>query len=251
MSVRSEVRKVLKEHLLREADDDVVCSFGADFFHGARDGAICGSISAAALCFLSFRRLQDDQREVDFLSGVCRGQRNPHFSRWILLRGIRTQPMLTVGCIALGTTSILKMVKAYLANRRCVEFSQDDMDFNQLAQWSRTDSKVAEEFHKMCWDAVRRPTFSDEAKHNFYATAQKHGTSSSPTAPQAAKSRDESSSINRLLQTTEAQQSNGRLIHRLPTYCDGVAVAVLGSVMDCYLPQKPVQRYHNMRFGTF
>lgn len=240
------------EFLQRAAEDDIVCAFGPDFFFGARTGACAGCLFSAALCGYTFHLLREDQREVDFLAGLKRGQRSPDFSSWTLLRGFRTQPMLTTGCVALATTCVMKAVKCYLANQRCCEFFVDDIDFEVLLDMSKTDVGAA----------TLLSSFTQEGapSRETAGAPQPVASLSSRDAPRTAPVTDDCgahdavSTVSSLLQKHSSRPGRGlqaAQLYRPPTYYDGVAVAFLGSVLDCYLPQKPVQSYHHMRGGLW
>ncbi|CBZ25964.1 conserved hypothetical protein [Leishmania mexicana MHOM/GT/2001/U1103] len=239
----------MKQYLQQSMEDDVLCAFGPDYFYGARAGACVGSLFSATLCWYTFRLLKEDHREADFLAGLKQGQRNPHFSTWTLLRGLRTQPMLTTGCIALAITSAMKCVKCYLANLRCREFFIDDVHFDMISKLSETDSEARDFMATVSHNA----TGCGAGAHDAFPTFREDCSEGQPTqspAPRASASR---STVNGLFHTHSSRLDNkeSTLIHRAPTYYDGVAVALLGSVLDCYLPQKPVQKYYNMRVGTW
>ncbi|GET93187.1 hypothetical protein, conserved [Leishmania tarentolae] len=238
----------MKQYLQQAMEDDIVCAFGPEYFHGARDGACAGSVFSAILCRYTFRLLKEDQREVDFLAGLKKGQRNPHFSAWTLLRGLRTQPMLTTGCIALATTSVMKCVKCYLANLRCREFFIDDVQFNMMSDLSETDSEAAAFLATVSHVARGRAGAHDELP-----MLREDCSEGRPNHPHPTRVLAQASTVSNLLHTHRSwpDRKEFALIHRAPAYSDGVAVAFLGSVLDCYLPQKPVQRYYNMLAGTW
>ncbi|CAJ1993487.1 hypothetical protein conserved [Leishmania donovani] len=239
----------MKQYLQQAAEDDVVCAFGPDYFHGARAGACVGSLFSATLCWYTFRLLKEDQREADFLAGLRQGQRNRHFSTWTLLRGLRTQPMLTTGCIALATTSAMKCIKCYLANQRCREFFIDDVQFDMISELSETDSYAAAFLSTVFHNA----TGCGAGAHDAFTTLREDRSEGQPTQSPSPRASASTSTVNDLLHAhiSKLDSEKVALIHRAPTYYDGVAVAFLGSVLDCYLPQKPVQRYYSMRAGTW
>ncbi|KPA80015.1 putative mitochondrial hypothetical protein [Leptomonas pyrrhocoris] len=251
------------EFFQKAEDDDVVCAFGPDYFRGASVGAFGGCLFTTSLCWYTFRLLKADQREVDFLAGLRRGQRNRHFSAWTILRGLRTQPMLTVGCLALAATSTMKCVKCYLASRRCREFYHDDMEFAMLQAQSDDDPKAAALLEAMKREAVTVRTQISPLAVKSAAVSELHkmppsssSVVSSPVEVEAASvsSPSAGASVQELLKAHGAEKPNiypSKLIHRCPTFADGVAVALLGSVMDCYLPQKSVQKYYNMHVGLW
>lgn len=272
--VQDAAATAVAQFLQRAEDDDVVCAFGPDYFRGAATGSFFGVLIASTLCGYTFRVLKADQREVDFLSGLRRGQRNRHFSSWTLLRGLHTQPMLTVGCMALGATTAMKCAKCYLANRRCREFYCDDVELAILHERSADDPKAA-----ALLEAIEREGGADSSKTisplaiKSAAVAELHKTpassadsttsaassalplTSSPSATSAlSSSLKPGASVKDLLRAYDPKNmgaGGSKLIHRYPTFWDGVAVAFVGSVMDCYLPQKPVQKYHNMHGGLW
>ncbi|CAG9583639.1 conserved hypothetical protein [Leishmania major strain Friedlin] len=245
----SSLSAAMKQYVQQAAEDDVVCAFGPDYFHGARTGACVGSLFSATLCWYTFRLLKEDQREVDFLAGLKHGQRNPHFSTWTLLRGLRTQPMLTTGCIALATTSAMKCIKCYLANQRCREFFTDDVQFHMISELSETDLDAAAFLSTVLHNA----NGCGVGARNALSTLREDRSEDQPSMSPAPTASASTSTVNGLLHTHSSRLDSKEftLTHRAPTYYDGVAVAFLGSVLDCYLPQKPVQKYYNMRVGTW
>lgn len=262
-SPASTVSTAVAEFLQRAEDDDIVCAFGPDYFRGAAFGSFGGCLFLGALSIGTFRHLKADQREVDFLAGLRRGQRNRHFSAWTVLRGLRTQPMLTVSCLALSTTTAMKCIKCYLASRRCREFYQDDVEFALLHEESRRDPKAAAmlEAIEREAEATVSPTPLSPLAIKSAAVAELHKrpsptptTTESASAP-AVNMLKPGTSVKELLNANDASlRSAGnskKLIHRCPTFADGVAVAFLGSVLDCYVPQKPVQKYYNMHAGVW
>ncbi|KPI86748.1 hypothetical protein ABL78_4165 [Leptomonas seymouri] len=243
-------------------DDNVVCAFGPDYFRGASAGAFGGFFLTASLGWYSFSRLKADQREVDFLSGLRRGQRNRHFSSWTILRGLRTQPMLTVGCLALAATSAMKCMKWYLAGCRCREFYQDDLEYAMLELQSRDDPKAAALMDAIAREAAAERTPISPSAIKGAAVAELHklsnssyaSSSAAPTTSPSLSSSQAGASLQSLLKKHDPNPLGGgsaKLVHRHPSFWDGVAVAFLGSVMDCYLPQKPVQRYYFMHAGLW
>ncbi|KAG5488519.1 hypothetical protein JIQ42_00126 [Leishmania sp. Namibia] len=237
----------MSHYLQQAAEDDIVCAFGPDYFHGARTGACVGCLFSAALCWYAFRLLIEDQRQVDFLAGLKQGQRNAHFSSWTLLRGLHTQPMLTIGCVALASTSAMKCFKCYLANLRCREFFMDDVQFSILKDLSETDEEAAALLARLTHDVTGSNAVAHGASHKSQQE-QKQGRQTEASAPGNPPS---ASTVRDLLHAHTSAAGGGQLpfVHRAPTYYDGVAVAFLGSVLDCYLPQKPLQTYYNMRAG--
>nr|CAJ2481613.1 unnamed protein product [Leishmania braziliensis] len=239
----------MKQYLEQAAEDDIVCAFGPDYFHGARTGACASALFSATLCWYTFRLLKEDQRKVDFFAGLKQGQRNPHFPPWTILRGLRTQPMLTTGCIALATTSALKCIKCYLANQRCREFLLDDIQFDMLNERSETDAAAAAFLASVSLDATGG---SAGARGAFSTSAEPLSETQSTQSPVLRRS-SPTSTVSDLLHTHSSRLGSKEcaFVYRAPTYFDGVAVAFLGSVLDCYLPQKPVQKYYNMRVGIW
>ncbi|EPY34345.1 hypothetical protein STCU_01009 [Strigomonas culicis] len=210
-------RADLINYELQKEDDEVVCAFGPDYFNGARWGSAWGGLGSLTCCLLAYRRLRKDQREVDYDMGLRKGQANKHFSRWVVLRGLRTQPMLATGCVGLAVTSTFKLIKFYLSSARCSEFWFDDMAFEQMAPKEAEELKAY--YHSQTFVAGRDP-------------------SSKPAAPTTVAALMKQAEVARPPQNRES-----------PTFADGVAVGLLGSVLDCYVPQKPISRYYHMRFG--
>lgn len=229
-SVDPTLRSLLVQHTLREEDDTIVCAFGPDFFRGARDGAAIGGAFSTACCYWSFRRLKKDQAGVNADAGLKRGQRHPHLSSWTLLRGIRTQPMLTVGCIAMACTSVFKCIKFSLASRRCREFARDEEEFTTLLQASRTTPEAAAAFDKLCEGALSSTT----------------NASLPPPSSSAGDAASSQAVMDALLRSAGTVD---RVTRRPPSFMDGFAVGITGSIMDCYVPQKPLPKYYGMRLG--
>eukprot|EP00796_Vickermania_ingenoplastis_P005021 gene5021-3616_t len=214
----------------QEAEDDIVCRFGPAYFRGARFGAGCGVVTAASFSFFAYRFLKHDQATADRAAGFPAGVRHPDFPRSVLLRGLRTQPMLTLGCLCLQVTCVLKAIKFSLAHRRCVEFDMDDVGFELLELMAEESKEV--------------PVMLQEMRHSLSVPKEKE-TNLLEDFRRAKLAGQRWS----LLSATRSVKPTISSYQRHPTFMDGVAVGLAGSVFDCYLPQKPPSCYYNMLFG--
>lgn len=233
------LRGPVKEYLMKEKDDEVVLAFGRDYFHGARAGSGLGGLFTGAWAYIIYRRMKLDQHQANFEVGLKPGQPNPNFSSWVIPRGLRTQPMLTVGCLSLAATTVFKGVKCYLAHRRCIEFLLDDVEFAMLERMSRDDPVTRELFEKICAEGAA-------ATSHAHQKLPGQPGAPGPSATQVYKSVELMMRDNPAL---TALNSGAGALKRPPTYWDGAAVGILGTIMDCYMPMKPVNRYYNMSFG--
>lgn len=216
-----------------EAEDDLVCRFGPDFFRGARFGALAGLFSCSFLAVLSFFRLKKDQFTADCSAGFSKGVRNPDFPKSVIWRGLRTQPMLAVSCMCLQLTCILKTMKAYLAHQRCLEFDMDDIGYDLLADLASEEADLPKMLEEMV-DEIRQ----NDAKKD----SERLSRACQSSLP------ENGGSFRKLAKMSRRTASLARP-SRYPSFNDGVAVGLMGTVFDCYLPQNNPSSYYNMRFG--
>lgn len=232
MSDSERLKAALERFREAEDEDAVVCRFGPEYFRGARAGAFCGAWGAALCSFFVYRHLKNDQLQADHEAGFAKGVRNPDFPRGIIRRGLRTQPMLALGCICLRITCVLKVSKTILAHRRCREFDLDDLGFELLHDMAQENVEVPELLVRMQQEIAQK---EEEKKRGDIMedlrTSQQSG---------------QKWSIERVIQKQTSSPLGGQ---RCPSYMDGVAVGLAGSIFDCYLPQKPPSAYYNMTFG--
>ncbi|KAF5223086.1 hypothetical protein ECC02_003913 [Trypanosoma cruzi] len=219
-----EERKAAVAFYLQEQDDAVLCAFGRDYFDGARKGAACGGVFTAWL----FRRTYVDLRE-DFKEHEANLPRHLRRGKWTISRGFRTRPFLTLGCISLALTTLMKSVKFTLANYRYQEFVADDIGFTLLEQMCANLPEGNERFEKLL----------DEALTNSTAV------SASPSDGVANSRMPKKKTVTSALM----QESSSLRERKPPSFWDGVAVGLMGSVMDCYLPSRPVHTYYGMQCG--
>lgn len=198
----------------RELEDGVILSFGRDYFFGVRCGAGWGALCTGWMSVMAWRMMKVDQRTADHSMGFGKGVRNPNFPRSVLRRGFRTQPMLAVSCLCLRLTCCIKIVKTVISNWRCREFDEDDVGYELISNLSEEEQS--------------RLLSSVSAKEQVQ-----------PPSDSTSKL-DLSKFINSCATGADS---------RKPTYMDGVAVGLAGSIFDCYLPQKPASRYLNACFG--
>ncbi|EPY32291.1 hypothetical protein AGDE_08766 [Angomonas deanei] len=159
--------------------------------------------------------MKKDQREADTELGLKRGQVNKNFSSWVVVRGLKTQPMLACGCLALALTTSFKIVKYCLASQRCYEFYLDDLAFNEMEEERMINPQLAKEIAKLTDEKTPLPQQQEGSLAGVVAQAKRMKP----------------------------------LALRRPTYMDGVAVGLAGSILDCWVPQKPLHRYFNMCAG--
>ncbi|EKF27704.1 hypothetical protein MOQ_008565 [Trypanosoma cruzi marinkellei] len=219
-----EERKAAVAFYLQEQDDAVLCAFGRDYFDGARRGAACGGVFTAWLSRRTYVDLRDDFKkyEADLPRHLRRG-------KWTISRGFRTRPFLTLGCISLVLTTLMKSVKFTLANHRYQEFLADDIGFTLLEQMYANLPEGNERLEK----------FLDEALTNSR-------TASASSTDGVSNSRMPHT---KTVTSTLLQETSPLCERKPPSFWDGVAVGLMGSIMDCYLPSKPVYNYYGMRCG--
>ncbi|RNF08899.1 hypothetical protein TraAM80_02444 [Trypanosoma rangeli] len=123
----------------------------------------------------------------------------------------------------------MKSVKFTLANYRYQELVMDAIGFTLLEQ--------------MCADLPegkeKLGIFIDEVLADLKA---------GPVSPSGSNANSYSLPYKNV--TSTLMQGASPLRERSPpSFWDGMAVGLLGSVMDCYLPSKPLQSYYGMRCG--
>lgn len=223
----------------RENEDAVLCAFGPDYFHGARDGAFFGIFVSILAARRIFRSVRDQQHMVDRQKGILlKLDRGWFSSGWhVMSRGMRLQPFLTAGVAACCATATMKMLKYWSAAQRCNEFFVDDIEFLELKEMTAVNPQMEKAFHNYCDEVLHSPT-------TVAATLSTDVTHVSGSVALLLKRAEQSGP------STTAGGGKGEVIYRRPpTYWDGVAVGLFGSMMDCYLPQKPVKTYYRMMFG--
>lgn len=232
MSENEQIKIALERFREAEAEDAIVCRFGPDYFRGARTGAFTGAWCAAFCSFFVHRHMKKDQLQADYEAGFAKGVRNPDFPRGVVRRGLRTQPMLALGCICLRITCVLKLCKTFLAHRRCREFDVDDLGFELLRDMAHENSEIPELLSRMQQELTRS---EETKKRGDILEDLRHSQQSG-----------ERWGIERVIQKQTSGPLGGQ---RPPSYMDGVAVGLAGSIFDCFLPQKPPSAYYNMTFG--
>lgn len=223
-------------YLRQREEDNIVCSFGPEYFYGARVGAGVSGLFTSMFGVLTFRDIKRDQRTADYELSMQVGRPMRKFSRWTLVRGIVTQPLYTVGCCCLMLTSTLKLVKLALTHRRCMEFRMDDEDFAYLQHLANECDDALVAFEALC-RAEERPTVSNRLPAETPWERETHPAAYGYRLAWQGIGNDGSSS------------GSASYKRPMPSYMDGVAVGILGTVMDCYLPQKAPQKYLGMRAG--
>nr|CCC93707.1 conserved hypothetical protein [Trypanosoma congolense IL3000] len=222
----SERQKLIAALHLKEQDDALLCAFGPDFFNGARVGAGCGGVFTAYLAWRSFVDLRKDHRLCDVSL-----PKHMHDNSWTIKRGFRSRPFFTVGCIALSITTVLKTAKFCLASYRYQEFVADDIGFELLKEMYAGSCEEQHELEVLT-QALSNPNGIDK-------------TPSVANAPPVGGNGSKGTALTELL----VGRASSVCEREPPSFWDGVAVGVMGSVMDCYLPSKPLYSYYNMRCG--
>ncbi|KEG14991.1 hypothetical protein DQ04_00231170 [Trypanosoma grayi] len=222
MPLSHEKRNAVVSFYLQEQDDAVLCAFGCDYFDGARKGAACGGLFTAWLARRTYVDLRDDYME--YAASIPRHMRD---NSWTIIRGFRTRPFFTVGCISLVMTTLMKSVKFTLANYRYQEFVADDMDFELLEKELSSTPEGKSELERL-FKEVSKTTTAASLRDDAAGTRGPRGQTVTNTLMKEASQVCERSA---------------------PTFWDGVAVGLMGSIMDCYLPSKPVYNYYGMRCG--
>ncbi|RNF17909.1 uncharacterized protein Tco025E_04654 [Trypanosoma conorhini] len=224
MSEAEQARKAAVAFHLQEQDDSVLCAFGRDFFDGARRGAACGAVCTAWLSRRMFVMLRDDFRDHE----ASLPQQLRH-GKWTISLGFRTRPFLTLGCISLALTTLMKSAKFTLANYRYQEFVADDIGFTLLEQMCADSPEGREELGRLLDEALTG------LKAGAASPADGDGNGRGPH--------------HKTLTCTLMQGASPLAERDPPSFWDGAAVGLLGSVMDCYLPSKPPRSYYGMRCG--
>lgn len=230
----SGAREAFLRYRQQEEEDAVVCQFGPDYFRGARAGAGCGAVVTAGCSAYSYRFMRRDQRAADAAVGFGPSARNTDFPKGVLRRGFVTQPMLAMGCFCLAVTSVLKVMKCRLAHRRCLEFEVDDVGFDLLMEMTAESPDAA-----AVLDGLRETVLQSQAVERQQTSLLEDFRSTQESG--------KSWKLSNALADQVARRSPS--IARHPTFADGVAVGLAGSIMDCYTPQKPPSSYYNMHFG--
>ncbi|KAG8345992.1 hypothetical protein ERJ75_000962700 [Trypanosoma vivax] len=226
MSRRDVNQEIAIARHLQEYDDSILCAFGPDFFDGARKGAGFGGIFTAWLAWRSFVDLKNDHRECDAL---LPGQRIPN--QWTIPRGFRSRPFFTLGCVSLGITTVMKAAKFYLANYRYQEFVADDVGFALLQSLYGSMSGSEPQFKDFLNEVLTKPSHGSSALNKEALV-------------------DEQRKSPRVVTDFLLRNATHVCEREPPSFWDGVAVGLVGSIMDCYLPAKPIQTYYGMRCGV-
>ncbi|SCU71613.1 uncharacterized protein TEOVI_000319400 [Trypanosoma equiperdum] len=211
---------------LKEEDDALLCAFGPDYFNGARVGAGCGGVFTAFLAWWSFVDLKEDHKLCDSALPTHMRDRS-----WSIRRGFHSRPFFTVGCVALGITTLMKATKFCLANYRYQEFAADDIGFELLKSMYVSSPEGHRQF-----EAFVKKTIGNEKVLELPSPSTNFAT--------GGKIRN-----NQNLTETLVSSTSSFCDRKPPSFWDGVAVGIMGSVMDCYLPCKPLYSYYGMRCG--
>lgn len=248
-------RRYYSKFRVQVEEDEVICRFGREYFRGARLGSFVGGVSAGFCSWLVYRRLRIDQSVADREMGFTVGVRNPDFPRSVICRGLRSQPLLAASCLCLQLTCAFKAVKTVLAHRRCREFYIDDIGYELLLDMAKESDdgfrilqQLREEVMK---ESLKRGSecISSNQVGLYPKEVPLGSVERMPVSPSTS---NRQWTVNQLIQKHNFCDSNGRDFttgERAPKFRDGVAVGLLGSIFDCYLPQHQPSAYLNMRFG--
>ncbi|CUG87354.1 Hypothetical protein, putative [Bodo saltans] len=219
--------------LQQQSDDAIICNFGPEFFNGARYGSGFGSLMSFLFSWSAFCAIRKARMSLIVNSGTRSGKL-PSMSfiptmKW----GFRLQPFFTTGVIACFTTGCAKLVKFYLSSARVNEFLFDDLEFEGLQHWANQSEETSKAFDAFCKDSI--------------ASAP---TSTMSSAKQIASMDLTDKLIARHSEAKRDLDYGDHILKRRPTFGDGVAVGLFGSIMDCHLPTLPENRYFDWKFGV-
>lgn len=248
-------RKIFSDFLTQAEEDAVVCRFGHDYFKGARFGSFVGGMTAGLYSWYLYRCLRKDQLIADKVAGFSSGALNPDFPRSVLRRGLRCQPFLTVSCLCLELTCAFKAVKTVLSHSRCREFALDDIGFDLLAQMAEEDYGVVSKLQAMGKEVAKECDVANVKSVNSNRSRAQgipDPLNKLKVEPESHSVRETQWTVKQLIQKHEHLLSSvGQVseVKRMPTFMDGVAVGLFGSIFDCFLPQHSPSAYFNMCFG--
>lgn len=222
------------KELQQQDDDAVLCAFGPEYFNGARYGSGIGSLLSFLFAWRAYRETRNARIAYLLHSGTRQGNL-PKMKFFATMRyGFRMQPLYSTGVMACTATGMAKLLKFYLASGRVNEFLLDDFEFGELRSWAAESPDTSKAFNDFCLDSLE-----------------------SSLKPSVAVATSVNSSLTLtdklIVQHGNAKRQAGfgdQAIRRRPTFGDGVAVGLLGSIMDCYLPTKPQSMYFDWRFGV-
>ncbi|KAH9582152.1 hypothetical protein LSM04_006330 [Trypanosoma melophagium] len=227
----------------QQKDDELLCAFGPDFFDGARKGAAGGGLFTAWLTRRSFIDIKEDYREFEVT--LPQHMRN---KCWTITRGFRTRPFFTLGCVSLALTTLMKSIKFCLANYRYQEFVMDDIGFELLQKMYSNTPGGKEDLNKLLGESLKKQNtpvtpIRNDITGNSSRTTIADTSTTTATASNAL--------ISRKTTLTDSLMEEATILgeQKSPSFWDGVAVGLMGSVMDCYLPSKPIYSYYGMRCG--
>jgi hypothetical protein len=219
--------------LQQQSDDATICNFGPDFFNGARYGSGFGSLTSFIFAWSSFYAIRKAQT-ASLVNGGARPGKLPKMSFVSIMKfGFRLQPFFATGVIACTTTGIAKLVKFYFASARVNEFLFDDIEFEGLRHWADQSEETSKAFEAFCKDSI-------ESAPTSTITSAKQIASMNLTDKLIAKHGEAKRDL----------EYGDHILKRRPTFGDGVAVGLFGSIMDCYLPTLPENCYFDWRFGV-
>ncbi|ORC93088.1 uncharacterized protein TM35_000024140 [Trypanosoma theileri] len=221
----------------QQKDDELLCAFGPDFFDGARKGAAGGGLFTAWLTRRTFIDIKEDYREYEVTL--------PQHMRdkcWTLTRGFRTRPFFTLGCVSLALTTLMKSIKFSLANYRYQEFVEDDIGFELLQKMYSNTPGGDEDFKKFLNESLKNQNSPVTSIINDVANTPSVVTTS--TSASGVLNSKKTTLTDALIEDATISREQ-----KPPSFWDGVAVGLMGSVMDCYLPSKPIYSYYGMRCG--
>lgn len=250
-----ERKKEYKRFLDQVEEDKIVCCFGRDYFRGARCGSAVGGFFAGICSWWMYRRLRYDQWVADREIGLAVGVRNPEFPRSVMRRGLLSQPLLAASCFCLQLTCFFKAVKCVLSHRRCHEFYLDDVGYDLLLQMAEETDTGLETSQQVKEEVVKGNGEVGTHQGNNIRNGVHHieGPLGKGEGLQGVRSPSNRQwTVDQLIKRHEISSVNDMkemIDSRTPTFIDGVAVGLLGSIFDCYLPQRPSSAYLNMHFG--
>ena len=245
-------REEMEEILEGEIEDAVLCSFGPDYFNGARQGAGLSSMVSLAVARRLYTTLrlnyQDYLRKERF---VVEGKRLS--IRSVLSHGVRLHSYLFAGFACASMTSVVKAVKFFVASQRVNEFWLDHAAFSDLYEAAKEDNALLPVFEEYVEKLAPRDA---TVKNRLHAASFSNddGLDVSREGKPRWKSLQDFVDFHSARQTMSPAAKSawgGRDAPepQFPTFWDGFAVGVLGTIRDCHLPSRPPYAYLGMRFG--
>lgn len=215
----------------QHGEDATLIAFGPDYFRGAKYGSGLGSLISFCFAYSAYYALRK-ARVASLIKDGTRVGNLPKMKFLDTMRfGFTLQPFFATGVMACTTTGFAKLLKFYLASGRVNEFLFDDFEFGELSAWAKHSPDAAKLFQDYCKDSLE-----SAPGINSPDDVGAVGLTAKLIAKHGEAKRDLS--------------YGDQAVKRHPTFGDGVAVGLFGSIIDCHLPVRPVHDYFDWKFGT-